>query len=257
MKTDNLKKYIDSNREEFDHLEPSRELFLKLEKDIKAFPSPPITKKLWASKTIWAAASITIIITGLYFLTLTKPETNSPKTVIANKKANSVPDIEATTTIPNKDESIQPVVKFSAVRRKASLNIKEFNINEIYSQLSDSSSSSNRLAAIISLEKSKLINYDVVDKLADALNNDQNSNVRLAALDLLNKYNTDRYVAGTIIKSLAHQNDPVIQLNLLHIVRKYDHPLLDSNLLALAVNPNSINEIKNEVYSILLNQNKL
>ncbi|MCH5686237.1 hypothetical protein LWM68_19435 [Niabella sp. W65] len=51
--------------------------------------------------------------------------------------------------------------------------------------------------------------------LSYAMNNDPNSNVRLAVLELLQKQESRMEVEHLLLESVAQQDDPVVQIELL------------------------------------------
>ena len=134
---------------------------------------------------------------------------------------------------------------------------KKFDAGSLMAQLADSSSSSNRLAAIIAIKKKGTLSNYEIDRLASTLNNDNNSNVRLAALDILGIYSKDSYVSSLLVTSLGTQNDPMVQLGLVSLLGNMEHLKIEEKLYALASDPNTFGAVKDEAYSILLNQNKL
>ncbi|WP_431295147.1 HEAT repeat domain-containing protein [Pedobacter sp. P26] len=126
-----------------------------------------------------------------------------------------------------------------------------------YAALKDSSSASLRLLAILKIEKSNRINNHMLDMLSKTLNHDGNTNVRLAALNVLQKYSTDKYASSLLISSLNKQDDPMVQLGLVSFLGKMKNAEIGEKLYALANNPETFAAVRDEAYSALLNQDKL
>lgn len=255
---DPLKKYIQDNRDDFDNLEPSADILFKLKKELKNIPKE---KKgiihLMVSYKWMVAASIliTMSITYSLFTNNTKNQSINPQQVTKNTSSNISNESKKEVSIKDAIDVIRTAPK--TVNRKYKKQAKSFNMLAAYQDLTDSSSASTRLDAILRIQKSTIINYDIIDKLAKTLNHDSNSNVRLAALNLMSKYAQDSYVANAFMLSLNYQNDPTVQLGLIELLSQTNNPKLDDKLYALATDPNTFSAVKDQAYFVLLNQNKL
>ena len=128
---------------------------------------------------------------------------------------------------------------------------------ELYARLNDSTSSTVRLSAILELNKNNSINKNTLNSLAKTLNNDSNSNVRLAALEVMGQYANNKHVSSLLVSSFSTQNDPLVQLGLIGLIGKIDNVKVEDRLFALADDPNTLGVVKDEAYLALLNQNKL
>lgn len=253
---DPLKKYIDENRDEFDHLIPSDHIFSKIKQDLN---HKPVQKKtnirlLFNQKWMAAAAIVVIVSTGILIF-------NHEKTKIQDTPPpKQAKNIAQPLVLPEKSENpIQFAANTSKInaKKKATTQINQTNPSDIYAGLADSTSSNTRLSAILNLQKSNVISYDAIDRLTATLNHDSNSNVRLAALNLLSRYATDSHVANNLLQSFGNQTDPVVQMGMMELLRGIDNPILDQRLYALANDPNTLAAVKDQAYFILLNQNKL
>jgi len=249
---DPLKKYIQDNRDDFDTLEPSPDIFFKLKKELAETPKEKTGGMRIILNQKWlVAASILMILSITYFF-LAKTD----KQIVNNQQVvkNSVPK-KAIAAVNDAIESVKPTPKLR--KRNHTKQPEVFNMLAAYQDLTDSTSASTRLAAILKIQKSNVISYDVIDKMTATLNHDANSNVRLAALNLMSKYAQDSYVNNAFMVSLSNQKDPLLQLGLMELLSQTDNPKLDDKLYALASDPNTLSEVKNQAYFILLNQNKL
>ena len=131
------------------------------------------------------------------------------------------------------------------------------DLAKVYQLLSDSSSASNRLSAVLILDKAKLMNDDLISRLSQTLNQDPNSNVRLAALNALSPYLPYPAIRRVLVQSLPQQQDPELQLSLIDLLRHISDPQLDQTLYALANNPMVLAQVQDQAYMNLLSQNKL
>jgi hypothetical protein len=256
---DPIKDFIEKNRAEFDHLEaPTFDInkFKARAPQIKV-EETPIVKLNQRSKWL-AAASVTIAIAAFLFYN-TKPEkaalaSSNKQEVKANEQSNAAQIGEKA------ENSVLPATALQ-IAKQHTRRVGKVEVNTpikpIYDQLTDSSSASNRLAAILEIKKKGTLSNYEIDKLAKSLNNDNNSNVRLAALDILKSYNKDRYVSSVLVSSLSTQTDPMVQLELVTLLGNMEHVKIEEKLYALASDPNTFGAVKDEAFSILLNQNKL
>jgi len=261
---DPLKRFIDHHRDELDDLQPSPDLFLKIKADLKKDrpKEAKIVKLALYQKLLSAAAVIVVLIAGylIFYTYKNEPTLKGDQTAMdKNNKTNVQKRDEALSISPGADEvssrkttASNHVVK--AVVKPPKLDV---DLNTIYKDLQDSTSSSTRLAAILKIGKSGIINYDIANRLAKTLDNDDNNNVRLTVLNLLGQYSEDSYVNNIFLKALDTQKDPIIQLGLIELLKRTDNPHLDNRLYALANDPNTFATVKDQAYLVLLNQNKL
>ncbi|KQC00877.1 HEAT repeat domain-containing protein [Pedobacter sp. Hv1] len=267
---DQLKKYVEANREGFDHLEPSEAIFFRIKDELKASPKKkkPLIQLLINHKWM-AAASILIImsITYLLFTNTAKDQSaghlqlagkKQPQAVIEEKiakgkVASSALKNEQHTT-NNFEVAISPIKKNERARKSAH---QPTDMVAIYRNLTDSSSASNRLTAVLKIQETKIINNQIIDELTKTLNHDSNSNVRLAVLELLSKYAQDNYVVKAFVKSLISQKDPLVQVELINLLARTNDAKLDEKLYALANDPTTAGMVKDQAYQVLLNQSKL
>ena len=260
---DQLKKYIEDNREGFDHLEPAEDIFLRVKAELKTAPQPKKGfMQLWVNHKWMAAASILILMSITYLLvtnTVKDQQDNSLK--LTGKKTPAATQstiVEPTDTKKPISVDRSSVAVFRGNKNKQHKDVQsKFNLAATYRKLTDSSSASTRLAAVLQLQRSQLINNDMIDRLTKTLNNDPNSNVRLAVIGLMGSYAQDAYVSSACVKSLSNQKDPLVQLELINLLARTNDTKLDEKLFALANDPNTFAMVKDQAYLVLLNQNKL
>lgn len=262
---DQLKKYVQDNRNGFDHLDPSPAVFDRIKDGMKPKPKP--ANKVFSSLTVqkWMAAAavlITISITYLLFKETVKKQPSNQEVV--RTRPAPVPDKK-----PVDDQQTAHVMAMAQPKKDKLKNRQalpkhntrqlalQLDMATIYNELSDSSSASTRLAAVLKIQRSAMINNDMIDRLAKTMNHDNNSNVRLAVLDVLGSYASDAHVSTVLVQSLANHEDPLVQLGLISLLAKTNNKNLDAKLYALANDPNTFAEVKDQAYLALLNQNKL
>ncbi|RYD80502.1 MAG: HEAT repeat domain-containing protein [Sphingobacteriales bacterium] len=256
---DPLKEFVEQNRAAFDELDAPPFDLQRFKARINPAPEQKI-KKLWPGIK-WLVAASVLIAVGTTFLLLR--ENTSPHSAdrLVKKVKPQTPKTTNEKNIVEVNEASQVSIDRQVVGNSKK-SIKKFKPlfsakEDIFEKLSDSSSSSIRLAAILDIEKSGQISNDVIDRLAKTLNHDENSNVRLAALSVLEKYSFDTHVSSLLVRSLNTQNDPMVQLGLVTILGKMKDLNINDKLYALANDPNTFDAVKDEAYSILLKDDKL
>ncbi|GGI23255.1 HEAT repeat domain-containing protein [Pedobacter mendelii] len=262
---DPIKEFVEQNRAAFDELEaPAFNL-----EEFKARLQPVQERKsknFWLTiGARWLVAASVLIAFGTAFLLLREnnstPSLNKGVQMVKTKTGKTSKEIKVTETSKTPQIAIEKQFEHPVAARKLTKAFVSLPINNVsdnvYAKLSDSSSSSTRLSAILAIDKAGQISNDVLDKLAKTLNGDDNSNVRLAALSVLEKYSYDVHVAALLVHSLNTQNDPMVQLGLVTILGKMKNLNINDKLYALASDPNTFDAVKDEAYSILLKEDKL
>lgn len=306
---DPIKKFVEQNREAFDHKEPPANALELIKIRMKAAaeaaameenatgdtePVKEEEKKTLPlfSRTKWAlAASVFLAVTAGYFLYQHKnEETGKLKTELPVSAKNTDrirTEAAGETNTGTAENKVAEQEHRTAENRMAALKgrsndarngrkVKEkvpgnmqpvekdadlAQLNnpqrDLYADLADSTSASIRLSAILEIGKTRRINITSLNSLAGILNHDPNSNVRLAALDVMGQYAQDRQVSSLLVQSLSTQTDPLVQLGLIGLLGKLQNVKIDDRLFALAEDPNTLGAVKDEAYAVLLNQNKL
>ncbi len=256
---DPLKKYIQDNRDDFDNLEPSRDILFKIKGELKNTPREKKGVLSLINSYKWMAAASVIMIISLTYILITDTA-KTPEQNLAKNGVSKNPEQQVLSQTRKDIEVKEPSNLFNAkvkTRYKRAKKQSQINLLAAYHDLTDSTSASTRLAAILDIQKSKMISYDIIDKLSRTLNHDSNSNVRLAALNLMSKYAQDSYVNNVFMLSLSNQKDPLLQLGLMELLQQTNNPKFDDKLYALANDPMTLAEVKAQAYLILINQNKL
>ncbi|WP_333820704.1 HEAT repeat domain-containing protein [Ohtaekwangia sp.] len=120
------------------------------------------------------------------------------------------------------------------------------------SMLENEQSASQRvLGATVALKLDKT-DQDIINALRTALNEDPNTNVRLAALDALNKFNKEPYVRSLLISSLSSQKDPNVQIALIRILVEMKAQGAVKELQRITTDDEMLKEVKDEAHAGLL-----
>jgi len=279
---DPIKDFVEQHREEFDHLEAPVLKLGQLKAQLQHIPE--VRKRNFRIPDVnrWLAAAIILMMlcTWLFFH---NSDQEKPQVQLAQQQtkaaADKVPDAGNQTvkdnsvfkekhagtpltagtqvtgsSLPQARQEVNPAdQKVNPAVRKAA----QVSAPDLYAGLKDSTSASSRLLAILEIEKTGRVNNRVLDMLASTLNNDRSTNVRLAALSLMERYSDDSHVSSLLVSSLDKQEDPIVQLGLLSFLGKMKNVKIDDKLQSLASAPDTFEAVRDEAYSILLSQNKL
>jgi hypothetical protein len=121
----------------------------------------------------------------------------------------------------------------------------------LMSMLENRQSASQRVLGANVAYKMKTADDEIVNALVKALNEDPNSNVRLAALDALKKFYHQEDVRKTLIASLSTQKDPVIQIALIRILAEMKEKEIVNELQRITTDDEALPAVKDEAHAAL------
>ena len=84
------------------------------------------------------------------------------------------------------------------------------------------------------------------------MNEDPNSNVRLAAMEALGKFSNEVRVRNALIQSLSTQKDPVVQIALIQLLVKMKEKSVVGQLEQMTKDATTMKAVKDEAYSGIL-----
>ena len=82
----------------------------------------------------------------------------------------------------------------------------------------DQPSASQRIMAANYLEEMTAPDKKILEALINTMNTDNNSNVRMAAVNALSKFKEQQLVKDALVETLSLQTDPIIQISLINIL---------------------------------------
>ncbi|WP_282628041.1 HEAT repeat domain-containing protein [Empedobacter sedimenti] len=272
---DPLKKYIDNNREAFENKEPSAELWKKIQANI-----PQQTKVLETPKrsitTYWsiAASALVVVSAGLYFVLNQHSDQNLNvnQQEIVKKSVQVKPEAikENPVIFEKSSEEFKNNETIVASRIKESKNSKQNDLNtnqiitdnvkeDVLLALNDEQSTSNRIDAIAKLGEYEALNRNDLDALKQKALNDNNTIVRLNAIEVLAKKTPKSTVSEELTNVFLQQDDPMVQMELIGIIGKMDNnktvPQLTKKLQEMVLDPQTMPFVKDEAYAVLLKNN--
>ncbi len=113
-------------------------------------------------------------------------------------------------------------------------------------------SASQRIQGVNVARKLSKPDDEVVQALLKAMHSDPNTNVRLAALDALSKFNDDWLVRKALIASLATQKDPMVQITLIQLMVQMKEKEVVKDLQRMVDDAGTHKAVRDEAYSGLL-----
>lgn len=269
MKKDILKEFVSENRDDFDDQEPGLDILDKIQSrlGLEQPRAKAIKFRYW-----WAAAAIIVAIIGMALL-FQQDKTMPPPIVKIAAPGSTTPPVH----LDEKDSiaTTQPVVagiadphqKRTIVKKKQKMREEKSvplspgpqaaiasaaRAHDWRKELQNESSSARLAAILASGKRNAELSGNDLQTLFHTMNNDENSNVRLAALDVLKKHEDREAVKDLILQSVAKQDDPVVQMELLASLSSGEAVQVKQQLLNITRDPLNIDAVRNEAYAALL-----
>ncbi|HTF18840.1 MAG TPA: HEAT repeat domain-containing protein [Chryseolinea sp.] len=119
--------------------------------------------------------------------------------------------------------------------------------------LNDQNSASQRLVgATVAFNDIAHADADIIKALVRTMNEDENSNVRLAAIEALVKFNDEPHVRQALISALGTQKDPVVQITLIRLLVDMRAQGLKKQLEQITTDDELLPAVKDEAHAGLL-----
>lgn len=124
---------------------------------------------------------------------------------------------------------------------------------EMMDMLSNQNSASQRLlGATVAYNDIAHADADIVRVLIKTMNEDENSNVRLAAIEALAKFNDQPHVRQALIAALSAQTDPVVQIALIRLLVDMRANGVKKQLEQITTDDTLLPAVKDEAHAGLL-----
>ncbi len=121
----------------------------------------------------------------------------------------------------------------------------------LMAMLDNQQSASQRVMGANVAYKMEKTDDEIVTALVKAMNEDTNSNVRLAALDALRKFYHQEHVRKTLIASMATQKDPVVQIALIRLLSEMKEKEIVKELQRITTDEEALPAVKDEAHAAL------
>ncbi|MEK6782712.1 MAG: HEAT repeat domain-containing protein [Bacteroidota bacterium] len=118
--------------------------------------------------------------------------------------------------------------------------------------LDNQQSASQRMVGATVAFKMEKMDDEIVTALAKSMNEDPNTNVRLAAMEALSKFYQEPGVQKVLIHSLSVQKDPVVQIALIQLLVQMKEKSVVNELEKIADDPVTLKAVKDEAYNGIL-----
>lgn len=118
--------------------------------------------------------------------------------------------------------------------------------------MSNEQSASQRITGVAVANQLEKADDEVVMVLVKTMNEDPNTNVRMAALEALSKFHTEPNVRKALIESLVTQKDPVVQIALIQLLVTIKEKGVMKDLERMTKDKTIMKAVKDEAYSGIL-----
>lgn len=272
---DNLKDFVNANRDAFDHKEPSADLWNKIKPQVVPQVQEKKIKPLWR----WASIAAAILLVGTATLLVFNQNGGSDYTAkVANitpvtvQKEAKIMEKSAEQEVAVEIEKENPIRTIQTMvagqrtnrvaKREVQKAVKDKNLKEkkqVYIEmLQDSIRSSTRLAAVLGLQKQGSLNEDATQALEKIAVSDESSNVRMAAIETLLDGMTPEARQQKVQDFFVAQNDPTLQVELMQMIGQRDELEMKNStkdkLNAIVEDPFTLKFVKEQAYAVLLHQ---
>jgi anti-sigma factor RsiW len=123
----------------------------------------------------------------------------------------------------------------------------------LMTMLENQQSASQRvLGATVAFNDVEIVDDEIVDALVHAMNEDPNTNVRVAALEALGKFHDQLHVRKALIASLNVQDDPLVQIALIRLMVEMKEKSVVQDLERITTDDNALPAVKDEAHAGLL-----
>ncbi len=276
---DLLKKYIQDHREEFDTLEVPDEMFEKIMFRLREQPvSKEKTIQLFSWSKMFLAASVVIIFgVGSYILwnqdgdekkiIVTqeggKKQKGNSGDILKSEKVLKIAKIETDKQekadkvfVSNTPDSSEKVREKTLVQNNHAEIEDDVNKIKALELLNNQYSASSRLQGIALLRNFSASDQQLVRVLSEKALSDENTNVRLAAVETLSEHIQNPEISKKIKQIFLQQDDEMVQKELIAILAHQNSSELtievDAKLKELTLNPTTADFVKDEAYAVLM-----
>lgn len=248
-----LEDFVEAHRSEFDSLEPSGDVLKRIQTQIEA-PAKKQAVVIPIKFIRLAVAAVVIVLAGfgVYRLMIPqKPVTDTASQTPAQLKLNDASNEQSTT----KEKEAPVVLEPSQTIKESNARFVVIDENiarqktTLFAKMNNMESASERYTAMLTAVDAKKIDRDIINALLQSMNNDPNSNVRLAAMESLSKFYREPYVKKNLIKSMSTQKDPVVQMALIDLLTKMRTTSIVDELKKLTEDSNTPKPVKDQAYS--------
>lgn len=250
-----LEKFIAENREAFDDRTPNPDLLSRIQQRMTQTTQEPAKKGIVISFTAirWAAAACVVVLAGIGIWWMNSDNSNQ------QTLAGLTPEKQAVNKEIPKEQVLvekEPAVIASTTEKEPTTAFVSAKVDQrkemLFASLNNMESASTRIAAAMKAYEMKNADRDIVDALFHSMNNDPNTNVRLAALEAIARFHRESYIRKKLTASLKSQKDPVVQVELIQLLTKMKQTSILGELEKMVKDVNTTEAVKDRAYSSIL-----
>lgn len=115
--------------------------------------------------------------------------------------------------------------------------------------MNNEQSASQRITGVAVAYQFEKADDEIVGVLVKTMNEDPNTNVRMAALEALSKFHAEPKVREALIRSMAIQKDPVVQIALIQLMVSIKERGVMKDLERMTKDETIMKAVKDEAYS--------
>jgi Putative zinc-finger/HEAT repeats len=127
--------------------------------------------------------------------------------------------------------------------RQLESEVSDLKKNAMFTMLKGESSS-DRIQAVSYADGLDNPDKNVIEVLVNTLNWDKNVNVRMAAAYALSKFADQRSVCDSLVRSLSHQTDPILQVTLINLLVERKEKSALQPIQEIIANKSTLKEVK-------------
>ncbi|MFY8128122.1 MAG: HEAT repeat domain-containing protein [Chitinophagaceae bacterium] len=211
-----FEKFIQQHQQAFNTASPSNKVLEMLQQNMVAVDKKK-QRKLAVVRFI-KFASVACIITVACFSVFILDKNSEPSIANSATNVNQLPKREVEENVIKK--SLTKVDTVEKTPQEKTSNHGSIIVNKYIAQLQNMDAPSKRYNAAIEIVQAKEIDKEVINALTNCLNNDPNTNVRLAALESLSTFYKEPLVKKKLLESLGKQKDPIVKMSLIDVLTK-------------------------------------
>lgn len=253
-----LEKFIQQNREAFDDRTPGADVLSRIqERMVQAPVKEERPKALVISfRTLRMVAAACVLVLAGFAIWWVNQDASTAEGLVASKQDQQ----QNNNPILPKEETVQPNTMASTTAPEKTTGeaaqqlIKENDQQKqmLFASLGNMESPSTRIAAAMKAYRMQAADKDIVDALVSTMNEDPSTNVRMAALEALSRFHRENYVKKKLIASLKKQKDPMVQIELIHVLTEMKQKSILDDLQKMVQDVNTNEAVKERAYSSIL-----
>ena len=203
--------------ESTEELNPSEQMKINFLKNLKEIEKESERKQVFFSPVIWrVAASIALVVAGVVMGYFIHRNNQRDQDMLALQK--QMDDMKAL----------------------------------MMAGLNNQQSPSQRMMGVSVAYQMSKPDDDIVNALLRTMNEDANTNVRLAALEALGKFSNEPGVRKELIEALHTQKDPMVQITLIQLMVSMKEKGVVKELEKIATDEKTMKAVKDEAYKGIL-----